>query len=175
MDQNSSPPRAPSPTPTAYSGISADRNDAYRTIDGGGKSKRNTDYAPAVLSSSPDPTRTAVARTQFHELHQYLTAYLANGMQSLESWCRSVRNSCSRALAPTSSRTNARTKLTRLTRQQFHELTTDVCDELIRRKENSEELMRRKDKTDEEEGVLCLMSISRGWCTDASLLTTWTL
>ncbi|EJF55728.1 hypothetical protein DICSQDRAFT_130488 [Dichomitus squalens LYAD-421 SS1] len=38
---------------------------------------------------------------------------------------------------PANSRTTARQKLTRLTRQQFQELSTDVYDELIRRKNNS--------------------------------------
>ncbi|KAF7321396.1 hypothetical protein MKEN_00660100 [Mycena kentingensis (nom. inval.)] len=56
----------------------------------------------------------AVSETHFHELDRYLAAYLAK--------------------APPNSRTSARQKLTRLTIQQFHELSTDVYDELIRRK-----------------------------------------
>lgn len=39
---------------------------------------------------------------------------------------------------PANSRSTARQKLTRLTRQQFQELSTDVYDELIRRKNNSD-------------------------------------
>ena len=39
---------------------------------------------------------------------------------------------------PANSRSTARQKLTRLTRQQFQELSTDVYDELIRRKTNSD-------------------------------------
>ena len=38
---------------------------------------------------------------------------------------------------PANSRSTARQKLTRLTRQQFQELSTDVYDELIRRKNNT--------------------------------------
>ena len=38
---------------------------------------------------------------------------------------------------PANSRSTARQKLTRLTRQQFQELSTDVYDELMRRKNNS--------------------------------------
>lgn len=38
---------------------------------------------------------------------------------------------------PANSRSTARQKLTRLTRQQFQELSTDVYDELLRRKNNS--------------------------------------
>ncbi|GAA5821817.1 hypothetical protein JCM10212_003230 [Sporobolomyces blumeae] len=41
------------------------------------------------------------------------------------------------ALANASTRTNAREKLTRLTRQQFQELSTDVFDELVRRMEDA--------------------------------------
>ncbi|GAA5926292.1 hypothetical protein JCM3775_000979 [Rhodotorula graminis] len=41
------------------------------------------------------------------------------------------------ALSSGSTRTNARDKLTRLTRQQFQELTTDVYDELMRRIDDS--------------------------------------
>lgn len=38
---------------------------------------------------------------------------------------------------PANSRSTARQKLTRLTRQQFQELSTDVYDELVRRKTNT--------------------------------------
>lgn len=37
---------------------------------------------------------------------------------------------------PANARASAREKLTRLTRQQFQELSTDVYDELLRRKNN---------------------------------------
>ena len=40
---------------------------------------------------------------------------------------------------PANSRSTARQKLTRLTKQQFQELSTDVYDELVRRKKNSSE------------------------------------
>jgi hypothetical protein len=40
--------------------------------------------------------------------------------------------------APPNSRSNARSKLTRLTIQQFHELSTDVYDELVRRNKENE-------------------------------------
>ena len=44
---------------------------------------------------------------------------------------------------PANSRSTARQKLTRLTRQQFQELSTDVYDELIRRKTNSDGIQGR--------------------------------
>ncbi|KAL4071264.1 hypothetical protein V8B97DRAFT_1962186 [Scleroderma yunnanense] len=71
--------------------------------------------APTVPSLDPKST----ARTHFIELSQYLAAYLAK--------------------APPNSRSTARQKLTRLTKQQFQELSTDVYDELVRRKTNTDE------------------------------------
>lgn len=94
--------RAPSPTPTAFSGISNYRTDAYRPVK-----DRNVPSLPPI-------DYRQVSRVHFSELSQYLADYLAR--------------------APPNSRTSARQKLTRLTVQQFHELSTDVYDELIRRK-----------------------------------------
>ncbi|KAF8971065.1 hypothetical protein BDZ97DRAFT_1724181 [Flammula alnicola] len=101
------PSRAPSPTPTAFSGISNYRTDSYRPIrDGKG--------APAV----PTIDYRLVSKTHYAELGKYLASYLA--------------------AAPPNSRSNARSKLTRLTIQQFHELSTDVYDELVRRNKENE-------------------------------------
>lgn len=52
---------------------------------------------------------------------------------ALRSWLSAREN----GLATNSSRSNAREKLTRLTRQQFQELSTDVYDELVRRVEDA--------------------------------------
>ncbi|KAJ7502873.1 hypothetical protein B0H11DRAFT_607464 [Mycena galericulata] len=60
----------------------------------------------------------SVSEIHFNELDRYLAAYLAK--------------------APPNSRSTARQKLTRLTIQQFHELSTDVYDELVRRKNEKE-------------------------------------
>lgn len=68
--------------------------------------------------SSPSLDAHLVARTHYDELSKYLVSYLAK--------------------EPANSRSTARQKLTRLTRQQFQELSTDVYDELIRRKNNSD-------------------------------------
>ncbi|KAK7045688.1 component of the polarisome [Paramarasmius palmivorus] len=97
--------RAPSPTPTAFSGISNYRNDSYRPI---------RENAPPV----PQIDYRSISKTHFEELSKYLAAYLAR--------------------AAPNSRSTARQKLTRLTIQQFHELSTDVYDELIRRKNEKE-------------------------------------
>ncbi|KZV75948.1 hypothetical protein PENSPDRAFT_661441 [Peniophora sp. CONT] len=59
-----------------------------------------------------------IARAHYREFSAYLVYYLANETPG----ARSI----------------AREKLARLTRQQFHELSTDVYDELVRRKENDE-------------------------------------
>lgn len=59
------PSRAPSPTPTAFSGISTYRNDSYRA---------RTKDVPAL----PIDYRS-VSRTHFDELNRYLADYLAKG------------------------------------------------------------------------------------------------
>ncbi|KAG5341528.1 hypothetical protein C0989_009889 [Termitomyces sp. Mn162] len=100
------PSRAPSPTPTAFSGISNYRTDSYRPI--------RDKNVPAV----PQIDFRTVSRIHFDELSRYLAAYLAK--------------------AAPNSRASARQKLTRLTSQQFHELSTDVYDELIRRQSDNE-------------------------------------
>ncbi|GLB37366.1 putative spa2 homology domain (SHD) of GIT [Lyophyllum shimeji] len=100
------PSRAPSPTPTAFSGISNYRTDSYRPI--------RDKNVPAV----PQIDYRLVSKTHFDELSRYLAAYLAR--------------------APPNSRSTARQKLTRLTIQQFHELSTDVYDELVRRQNETE-------------------------------------
>ncbi|XP_006460875.1 hypothetical protein AGABI2DRAFT_221147 [Agaricus bisporus var. bisporus H97] len=97
------PSRAPSPTPTTFSGISTYRSDSYRARKD----------APAL----PIDYRS-VSRVHWDELNRYLADYLAK--------------------APPNARSTARQKLTRLTIQQFHELSTDVYDELVRRQKDDE-------------------------------------
>lgn len=87
---------------------------------------------PAMPSFDPK----VIARTHYNELQQYLVAYLAkcpygSYWGSLEAYTDLA--------APANSRSTARQKLTRLTKQQFQELSTDVYDELIRRKLNTPE------------------------------------
>lgn len=60
------PSRAPSPTPTAFSGISNYRNDSYRSV-------RDKPAVPAV----PTVDYRLVSRTHYDELGRYLAAYLA--------------------------------------------------------------------------------------------------
>ncbi|KAI0759954.1 hypothetical protein BD413DRAFT_594323 [Trametes elegans] len=83
---------------------------------------RTDSYRPlanATPSQYANVDPRTVARTHFAELSQYLASYLAK--------------------EPANSRSTARQKLTRLTRQQFQELSTDVYDELMRRKNNTSE------------------------------------
>ncbi|KAH8115471.1 hypothetical protein DFH11DRAFT_1688560 [Phellopilus nigrolimitatus] len=60
----------------------------------------------------------AIAKVHYEEMATYLENHLAK--------------------EPANARASAREKLTRLTRQQFQELSTDVYDELLRRKNNTE-------------------------------------
>lgn len=64
--------RAPSPTPTTFSGISNYRTESYRPI----KDKGNVPAVPAVNSR-------VVARTHFDELASFLVSYLVKGA----AWC----------------------------------------------------------------------------------------
>ncbi|KAJ3508039.1 hypothetical protein NLJ89_g5970 [Agrocybe chaxingu] len=75
---------------------------------------------PGRQRQPPVPTidYRQVSKTHHEELGKYLASYLAK--------------------APPNSRSTARSKLTRLTIQQFHELSTDVYDELVRRKNEKE-------------------------------------
>ncbi|KAI0249214.1 hypothetical protein BJV78DRAFT_1229132 [Lactifluus subvellereus] len=100
--------RPPSPTNTAFSGISHYRPDPYKPL----RDKSSTSLAPPPLEPR------LIARIHYEELSKYLASYLAR--------------------EPANSRSTARQKLTRLTRQQFQELSTDVFDELIRRKNDSD-------------------------------------
>lgn len=77
---------------------------------------RTESYRPIKDAAPLDPR--LIARTHFEELNRYLASYLAK--------------------EPANSRSTARQKLTRLTRQQFQELSTDVYDELVRRKNNAD-------------------------------------
>ena len=118
--------RAPSPTLTAFSGISSYRTDSYKPL----RDKSST--------STPPLDSHQVARTHYDELSKYLSSYLAKGyMSSLSPFAHSHVHP---PAEPANSRSTARQKLTRLTRQQFQELSTDVYDELIRRKTNSDNI-----------------------------------
>lgn len=114
--------RAPSPTNTTYSGISNYRTDQYKPLR---EKSRNP-------SQAMDPK--AIARIHHEEMAAYLENHLAKGTRaSLSSLLLLLR-----VIEPANARASAREKLTRLTRQQFQELSTDVYDELLRRKNNTE-------------------------------------
>ena len=89
---------------------------------------------PAMPSFEPK----VIARTHYYELQQYLVAYLAKCPYGSLTFIDFVEADTDLA-APANSRSTARQKLTRLTKQQFQELSTDVYDELIRRKTNTPE------------------------------------
>lgn len=75
-----------------------------------------------VIIMAPKPPPMSLEESKAIALKHFLT---------LRNWLEENR------VATGSSRNNARDKLTRLTRQQFQELSTDVYDELIRRVEDA--------------------------------------
>ncbi len=70
--------------------------------------------------------RRQISRVYYHELGQFLANYLQNNASAEQGATRP------------NSRSAARSKLARLTVPQFHELSTDVYDELVRRKNENE-------------------------------------
>ncbi|KAM0755439.1 hypothetical protein T439DRAFT_330639 [Meredithblackwellia eburnea MCA 4105] len=91
-----------------------DNNQPSGTTATGNSTTSSSSSKPQI---SPEQSR-AIARTHFDALRSWLAR--------------------ENALGPANSpRNNARDKLTRLTRQQFQELSTDVYDELVRRMEEA--------------------------------------
>ncbi|KIY52026.1 hypothetical protein FISHEDRAFT_70260 [Fistulina hepatica ATCC 64428] len=75
-------------------------------------------HRPPNVPAVPTPDFRSISKTYFDELSVYLVAYLAR--------------------AAPNSRPSTRQKLTCLTAQQFYELSTDVYDELMRRKSDKQ-------------------------------------
>jgi Spa2 homology domain (SHD) of GIT len=121
MKRSTTSTRAPSPTNTTFSGISNYRTESYKPL----RDKSST--------SSPPLEPRLIARIHYEELSKYLVSYLAKG-PILFFLITSANPSLIHFLERANSRSTARQKLTRLTRQQFQELSTDVYDELTRRK-----------------------------------------
>lgn len=115
--------RAPSPTNTTYSGISNYRSDQYKPL-------LNKARIPSLSTDL-----RGIAQAHYNEMAMYLENHLAKGPQAFQfqNIILTIYE-----LEPANARQSAREKLTRLTRQQFHELSTDVYDELIRRNNNTE-------------------------------------
>ncbi|KAJ6466799.1 hypothetical protein C8R45DRAFT_478335 [Mycena sanguinolenta] len=91
------------------------------SVSSGKSSAASSGISSGIVSyyrAVPSIDYRAVSEMQFTHLDRYLRAYLAKESPN--------------------SRSTARQKLTRLTIQQFHELSTDVHDELHRRKNEKE-------------------------------------
>ncbi|KAG1871839.1 hypothetical protein DFJ58DRAFT_713783 [Suillus subalutaceus] len=102
--------RAPSPTPTTFSGISNYRTESYRPI----KDKGNVPAVPAVNSR-------VVARTHFDELASFLVSYLVKvPFLPVRDEFHPKRN-------------QARQKLATLPSAKFEDLCSDVYFEIMRR------------------------------------------
>ena len=100
-------------------------------------------------SSGAKPDSREIARVHFRALSDYLREWIEKGEQSpfstipalnylTRSWILSRVQTCLDELThfaaePPTARASAREKLTRLTKLQFQELSTDVYDELLRR------------------------------------------
>jgi len=121
-------PSPASPTNTTNSGISNYRTDSYKPI-------RDTKGAPAV----PPIDARIIAKVHFDELNLFLESHMAKGKCSVPALYPIflVISTIFLFSEPPGARAGAREKLTRLTRQQFQELSTDVYDELVRRKNNT--------------------------------------
>ncbi|KAG9120557.1 component of the polarisome [Ceratobasidium sp. 392] len=98
--------RAPSPSAST----------TYSGISGYRSESYRTGNANSPRPAVPATDPRAIARTHYEELKRSLQDHMLR--------------------EPQNSRANAREKLTRLTRQQFQELSTDVYDELMRRNNN---------------------------------------
>ena len=122
---------AASPTNTSYSGVSNYRTDPFKPISN------------AKVPPNPLIDGRQIIRAHFEELSLFLANHMAKGtvqlcFSMLHDVCLEIGpNVISIRSEPAGARASAREKLTRLTRQQFQELSTDVYDELIRRKNNS--------------------------------------
>jgi hypothetical protein len=151
--RSGSGPRASSPTYTSFSGKSSYPSDLYKPlIDKASVSPPPLEphplephplkpYPLEPYPSEPHPLELhplephLVARAYYDELSKYLVSYLAQGCVPSPPHASSLTPLV--PSAPANSRSSARQKLTRLTRQQFEELSRDVYDELIRRKNYS--------------------------------------
>ena len=83
--------------------------------------------------SGRKPESKEVARVHYRALKDFLREWLEQG--ELETDCRAKMAELEADYEPESqsTRASAREKLTRLTKLQFQELSTDVYDELLRR------------------------------------------
>lgn len=100
------------------------------------RSTGSTTYS--ALSASSRQTTSSIQETSakiyFVELQKYLSFILAKGTIYIKEREKYIKLACieaSEGVPPT--RSTARQKLSRLNNLQFHELATDVYDELIRR------------------------------------------
>ena len=109
MKRASSATREPSPAPPAYSGTSNYRTDSYHSSP--------REKPDSSISQTPTSELCTNVRIHFEEFSKYLAPYLAR--------------------SPPQPQLSARQKIIRLTEPQLQELSTDMYDELIRRKNNT--------------------------------------
>ena len=132
--------RVSSPTNPTFSGISSPSDGHHRT-DFHADCKPLRDKSPVSYPGPPVDDAYQVSRTHYDELRNFLVSYLAKGKALcplLVSFHHLPRRLTGIAFLVSEPVNSPRQNLTKVTRQQFQELSTDVCDELMRRKSHSD-------------------------------------
>lgn len=133
-----------------YSSYSNNNNNNNSTSN----SHYNDKYSTSTSTSNPVPSSTsgststtASTYTKTPPITVERSRQIAQThFQALQSWLHS-ENVLGSKNSTTTTRSNARDKLTKLTRQQNQELSTDVYDELLRRLEEKKEGGRGAERT----------------------------
>ncbi|GAC96071.1 hypothetical protein PHSY_003650 [Pseudozyma hubeiensis SY62] len=120
---SSQPPTSPQPTITSPRGAPA-----IQLLDAPLSSPQDASFASSSASSGPSGSRYRRARPDTEEIKRVGRSHYVELLGFLRSHLAKVEQ--------TAPRSNAREKLTRLSKQQFTELSTDVYDELMRRQNN---------------------------------------
>lgn len=102
---------------------------AIQLLDAPLSSPQDASFASASSSSQPSGSRFRRARPDTEEIKRVGRSHYVELLSFLRSHLAKVEQ--------TAPRSNAREKLTRLSKQQFTELSTDVYDELMRRQNNA--------------------------------------
>ncbi|GAA5958498.1 hypothetical protein JCM3765_007896 [Sporobolomyces pararoseus] len=117
----------------------SNNNNSYRTHAQPGAPQPLAPPVPSTSSTSPSNIPQNPSSTTPNSSSKPPPLTLEQSRQVARTHFDALKSWLTRegALATATTRTNARDKLTRLTRQQFQELSTDVYDELVRRIEDA--------------------------------------
>ena len=127
---SSHPPTSPQPTFSSPHGApSIQLQDAPLASPRSVSNNQDASFASSTGSSQPSGSRYRRVRPDTEEIKRVGRAHYVELLGFLRSHLAKVEQ--------TAPRSNAREKLTRLSKQQFTELSTDVYDELMRRQNNA--------------------------------------